>query len=539
MTGNIKTFFFEGSIYKLLLFVSLLLTLVLNGEFYAQTLAVYTLGTKNLAFLGSLVLLLFLLTYLFFSLTLFRWNIKYGLIFILLVSSLSSYFMSTYHIIIDEIMIQNIVETNMNEAFDLLSLKQVSYLLFLGISPSLYVYYYKIVPLSLKKEFFLRAFSFFVTVLIIISIYFAFSKYYSSFFREHKVLRFYVNPVYWVYASGKFIGMQFKDTKEGLKIISDDAKVIQREDEAKKLVILVVGETARADHFSLNGYTRKTNPLLEKEVLLNFENMSSCGTSTAVSVPCMFSMYNSDTYSYNKALSTENVLDVLHATKEVEVLWRDNNSDSKGVALRVEYEDYKSSENNTLCDEECRDEGMLVGLDAYVNKHKNKNILIVLHQMGNHGPAYYKRYPLSFEKFRPVCQTNQLQECTQEEISNAYDNAILYTDYFLSKSINFLKKYEKSHNVAMIYMSDHGESLGENGIYLHGLPSFIAPKEQSHVASLMWFGKKMKKELKQKDISCLSKNTYTQDNLFHTLLGMFKIQSLVYDKKMDILNQED
>ncbi len=536
MTENIRTLFLEGSVYKLFVFISLFLSLVLNGEFYTQSLAVYSLDTHNLAFLGSLVVLLFLVTYLVFTLTLFEWNIKYGLIFILIVSSLSSYFMNTYHIVIDETMIQNIVETSVNEALDLFSLKQVFYLLFLGLSPSLYVYYYKIIPLPLKKEFFLRVFSLLVILVLIISIYFSFSKYYSSFFREHKVLRFYINPVYWIYASGKYVGMQFKDKQEDLQIISDDAKIIKTKDAARKLVIVVVGETARADRFSLNGYKRKTNPLLEKEDFLNFENMSSCGTSTAVSVPCMFSIYKRNEYSYNKAFSTQNVLDILSSTQEIEVLWRDNNSDSKGVALSIEYEDYKSSKNNTLCDEECRDEGMLVGLDAYVNKHKNKDILIILHQMGNHGPAYYKRYPLSFERFTPACKTNQLQECTQDEINNAYDNAILYTDYFLSKSINFLKKYEKSYNVGMIYMSDHGESLGENGIYLHGLPYFIAPKEQTHVASLMWFGKKMQKELKRKNISSLSKNTYTQDNLFHTLLGMFEVQSLVYDKNMDILN---
>ena len=304
------------------------------------------------------------------------------------------------------------------------------------------------------------------------------------------------------------------------------------------MIILVIGETARADRFSLNGYSKETNPLLKKEDLVSFTNMSSCGTSTAHSVPCMFSIFPKDDYSYKKGASTKNVLDVLKNTQDVAILWRDNNSDSKGVALRVDYEDYRSPNKNTICNEdECRDEGMLVGLEDYIEKNKDKDILIVLHQMGNHGPAYYKRYPKEFEKFTPVCKTNQLQNCTKEEISNAYDNAILYTDYFLSKTINFLKKYSNTHETAMLYVSDHGESLGENGIYLHGMPYAIAPKEQTHVASVIWLGEgQMEYEYDRSKIKANKDKEYSHDNLFDTLLGMFEVETEVYKKELNILN---
>lgn len=266
--------------------------------------------------------------------------------------------------------------------------------------------------------------------------------------------------------------------------------------------------------------------------------MSSCGTSTAHSVPCMFSVDTKKSYDYKRGISNENVLDVLTHTKEVNVLWRDNNSDSKNVALRVQYEDYKSSKLNTICEEdgECRDEGMLVGLDEYIKKSSNKDILIVLHQMGNHGPAYYKRYPKRFEQFTPVCKTNQLEKCTQEEVSNAYDNAILHTDWFLSEVINFLKPYSSTHETAMIYMADHGESLGENGLYLHGLPYFMAPDTQTHIASLMWFGDGLKKELDMEKLSQFASKPFSQDNLFHTLLGLFEVETDVYQPTLDILN---
>ena len=194
----------------------------------------------------------------------------------------------------------------------------------------------------------------------------------------------------------------------------------------------------------------------------------------------------------------------------------------KGVALRVTYQDYRTEKNNTLCEDECRDEGMLVGLQEYVNAQKG-DVLIVLHQMGNHGPAYYKRYPKSFEKFTPTCQTNQVEKCSSEEIGNAYDNAILYTDYFLSKTIDFLKQNDTNFQTAMIYMADHGESLGEKGLYLHGVPYFMAPDEQTHVGALMWFGAKSKERIDSKALAQKAHQAYSHDNLFHTILGVMGV----------------
>ena len=319
-----------------------------------------------------------------------------------------------------------------------------------------------------------------------------------------------------------------------------DAHVVELDgdgnDDHTELIILVIGEAARADHFYFNGYPRDTNPLLGQEDIINFSNMYSCGTSTAFSVPCMFSVFPRKEFSNKKGRTSENILDVLTHTKAIDILWRDNNSDSKGVALRVPYEDYSRPKRNTLCsDGECRDEGMLVGLEQYINQHKGRDILIVLHQMGNHGPAYYKRYPKEFEKFKPVCATNQLEECSRDEIINAYDNALLYTDYFLSKVIHLLKKFDTTHETAMMYFSDHGESLGENGLYLHGIPYMIAPDSQIHIGALMWFGYEISKDIDLVKVRQNKDKKYSQDNLFHTLLGIFEVTSDVYKKEMDIV----
>lgn len=305
----------------------------------------------------------------------------------------------------------------------------------------------------------------------------------------------------------------------------------------KKLVILVVGEAARADHFSLDGYRRETNPLLQKEDIVNLSNVFSCGTSTAYSVPCMFSVFSRSEFNSTKGKTTENLLDVLDHTGMIDILWRDNNSDSKGVALRVPYEDYRGAEKNTLCEEgECRDEGMLIGLDQYITQHEGRDILIILHQMGNHGPAYYKRYPRQFAQFSPACQTHQLEDCRQEEIINAYDNALLYTDYFLVKVIEFLKEYESSRDTAMFYFSDHGESLGEKGVYLHGLPYMIAPEAQIHIGALLWLGEQTRKDINLDLLQRKKDKELSHDNLFHTLLGLFEVRTVLYKKGLDILS---
>ena len=494
----------------------------------------YPLAWNNIGFLLSLGIILLAVTTLVLTLVSSKWTTKPFLIIVLLISSLTNYFMNSYHVVIDDSMIRNMLQTNMSESMDLLTLKQVLYFVFLGVLPTYLIYRIPIQYRTFKTEIFSKLKVILISVILIAGCIFLFSKHYTSFAREHKPLRYSTNPTYWIYSIGKYINKTFNSGPIIVKALGIDAKVNKISD-TPRLVIMVVGEAARADHFSLNGYSRKTNPLLEKENIINLGNIFSCGTSTAVSVPCMFSVFDREDYNYKKGITNENVLDVLNHTKKISILWRDNNSDSKGVALRVPYENYRTPQSNTICNkDECRDEGMLVGLDSYIKAQNGKDILIVLHQMGNHGPAYYKRYPNTFKKFTPVCKTNQLEECSQEEIANAYDNAILYTDFFLSKVINFLKEHTLSYQTAMLYMSDHGESLGENGVYLHGLPYFMAPDAQTHIGSVLWFGEKMKKNIDVKKLAQNKNKAYSQDNLFHTLLGLFNVETEVYDKKMDI-----
>jgi len=523
---------------RLILLSALFLVLFGNFSFFKNVLDVYTLRSDT--FLPLISLAIFLYIALVFILSLFssKYTIKALLMSIFLISSFTAYFMDSYNVVIDDSMIRNSIQTNIDESLDLLSFKLLAYVVLLGILPSLYIYKANIIFKGLKKFLIHKLLLILFTLGSLAVLFFSFSQFYTSFFREHKPLRYYVNPLYWIYSGAKYISSSVTTENGALKLMGLDAHFIpqahQRGGVKTELIIMVVGEAARADRFSLNGYERLTNPLLAQEEVFTFTNFHSCGTSTAHSVPCMFSYFDRENYSDAKARSYENVLDVLHHAG-VNILWRDNNSDSKGVALRVEYEDFKTAQTNPVCDTECRDIGMLHGLENYIAQHQGEDILIVLHQMGNHGPAYYKRYPKEFEHFTPVCKTNQLEECSQEEVSNAYDNAILYTDYFLFEVITFLKHYDKTHEAAMIYMSDHGESLGEKGLYLHGMPYFIAPQEQTHIPSLMWFGEGMDIDLQREKIASVTDKEFTQDNLFDTLLRVFEVDSELYNAKRDIL----
>lgn len=519
--------------WMLIVTVALFLTLVANGAFFKHVTEVYPLSWSSLPFIASLALVLISVTTILLSLLSFRRTLKPVLILILILSSFVAYFMDTYNAVIDTHMIQNTLETNFNESADLYSFTLVLYILLIGAIPSYIVYRANIPTVNFKSALLEKGKVIGIALGVIAILLFSFSKSYTSFFREHKPLRYYANPAYYIYSIGHYIQQSFSHSYTGIEPYGQDA-VASTSEKNRQLIIVVVGEAARWDHFSLNGYGRETNPLLKKEDIVNFTQFTSCGTETAISVPCMFSSFGREDYEGEKAKHTENILDVLKRSG-ANILWRDNNSDSKGVALRVTYEDYKTADKNTICDnDQCRDEGMLVGLQEYINAHPKGDIVIVLHQMGNHGPAYYKRYPKAFEKFTPVCKTNQLEQCSQQEITNAYDNVLLYTDYFLTKVIDVLQENDSSFATAMFYVSDHGESLGEKGLYLHGFPYAIAPEAQKHVPAVMWFGKKFsvnKEQLKQR-----STQPYTHDFIFHTMLGMSEVKTTVYQPDLDILH---
>lgn len=521
---------------RFLAIASLFFILAANLSLWAKLLEIYPLDKPfsiNLLHFSSIALFFALSTVLFLLWVCHGRMGKWVLATLLLVSSQAAYYMDHYGVVIDVVMINNIFETDAKEIAGLVNASMVLRFLVLGVIPAALAMRYWPASEGRKRELISRIkLSLWLLLALILSIVIALSNF-TGFVKEHKITRLYANPTGWSYSTLSYVS-QYARAASSKTVLHESAADTQEVGvhPENELVILVVGETARADRFSLNGYDRPTNPELAKRDVISFKHVSSCGTSTGESVPCMFSSLGREHYTRQKASQYKNALDVL-SEEGVQVLWRDNNSDSKGVAARVEYQDFKSPTFNPECDTECRDIGMLSGLDKYIEGHKGKDILIVLHQMGNHGPEYYRRYPQAFEYFKPVCMTGELRSCSQEEINNGYDNAVRYTDYFLANVIDFLKKYDNTHATAMFYVSDHGESLGEKGVYLHAAPYATAPIEQTHVPAVFWAGKHFDYPVSM--IKAYEDAPLSHDDLFCALLIAFEMKTKTCAAKDDWL----
>ena len=520
----------------LILLVSLFILATHNIGYFSQTLAIYK-DLPNLAL--SLLLLVILhggLLYLALNFFGFGRLLRWLLAATLVISAGTAYFTDTYQAIIDADMIDNSLKTDAAEIRDLLSVKQGIYLLVLGLLPAWLVLKTSTKAQSWPKRIGWRLLSVLLTLGLMAGSIFSAGDFYASYLREHTHLRYFSNPLSPLYGAIRYVDSQIiGQRQEAFKIIAPDARRLANSNSKPQLSVLVVGETARADHFGLNNYHRNTTPLLAKETLVNYTNVMACGTSTAYSVPCMFSLLERKEFTKQAAHNMENALDIINKTG-VQVVWIDNNSDSTAVAGRVTYIDAKVAENNPVCEPECRDIGMLeVAAEWLQPLPVADDKLVVLHQMGSHGPAYYKRYPNDFERFTPICDSNQLDTCSREHIINTYDNTLLYTDYFLAETIAWLKTQQDNYEVSMLYISDHGESLGENGLYLHGYPYMFAPIAQIHVPMVIWAGPN-NTQLDPQQLQQYQDEELSHDHLFHTLLGLFQIQTAIYQPDLDLLN---
>lgn len=489
------------------------------------------------AFVGSLFAYTVAVFVLLLSVLCHRALVKPVLTVFFMLSSVLAYFTAKYGTIFDYHMISNVFETNTAEAGDLFNPQLIGYIGLLGVLPSLALWWAPMSRPHWRNETIGRLKLVAAAGLVLGFNYLAFGGSYVAMVRERPDVANKVNPTYALYSVVKLAKKSIPTGQRTYEVIGRDA-AIPSTDVHRELVIMVVGETGRADHWSLNGHRQPTSEPLAGKGVINFPDFWSCDTYTSASVPCMFSNLGRANFTAEKAHATDNALDVL-SRAGVNVLWRDNNSDSKGVADRVTYQDFRGPDRNPICEGgECRDMGMLSGLQEHIDQQTG-DILIVLHQMGNHGPAYYKRYPKEFERFTPVCRTNDLGSCTSEEINNAYDNAILYTNYFLSQVIDLLKKNDDKFETAMFYVADHGESLGEYGVFLHAMPYVLAPDAQKHVPAVLWLGENMKHDVVLETIEERRLRHWSHDNVFSTLLGMFEVRSDTYDQSKDLLVHKD
>ncbi|EIV3800891.1 TPA: phosphoethanolamine transferase EptA [Klebsiella aerogenes] len=457
----------------------------------------------------------------------------------ILLSASAQYFIWTFGVVIDRSMIANIFDTTPAESFALLSTQMVIVLGLSGLLMVLVAWWIKIRrPASFWRGAAMRLLNIAVSALLIVLVAALFYKDYASVFRNNKELVKSLSPSNSIVALNSWYAHNRMDNLPLVKIGEDaKQKAVMHNGPRKNLTIVVLGETSRAENFSLGGYGRETNPRLKQDDVVYFPKTTSCGTATAVSVPCMFSNMPRAHYDEELAHHQEGVLDILQRAG-VQVLWNDNDGGCKGACDRVPHQNVTNLNLSGECiDGECYDDVLFHNLDSYIDNLQQDGI-IVLHTIGSHGPTYYNRYPAEFKKFTPTCDTNEIQSCTQQQLTNTYDNTILYVDYVVDKAIKLLQSKQDKFTTSLVYLSDHGESLGEDGVYLHGLPYSIAPDTQKHVPMLLWLSPDYQQRYGVSS-QCLQQqaktNDYSQDNLFSTLLGLLGVDTREYQAKDDLL----
>ncbi|WP_233200669.1 phosphoethanolamine transferase [Limnohabitans sp. G3-2] len=493
-----------------------------------------TQGMRALSTMGSLWLILLALLGWFLSLWVWpRWLKPAGLAMLVTVTS-SSYFMLTYGVVIDSSMLANVVQTDVREVRDLLSWPMLAALMLGVVLPGVWLWRQPIRSVPARSLIGRQLGVGLVAFLVALGVFWMSFQDIASLTRSHKQLRYMINPFNSLYAVTLLTVGQAAQATKPLRAIGEDAKLLKvpTSEATAPLVVLILGETARAANFGLGGYARDTTPQLRQLQaqgdLVYFSDVKSCGTSTQASVPCMFSHLGKTAYESSKD-RYESVLDVLQRAG-MAVLWLDNQSGCKGVCDRVPNVVTTALKVPEYCASgECLDEVMLHELPkqlaALDPAKRAQGTVVVMHQMGSHGPAYYKRSPKGMKTFQPECSSHALQNCPPEQIVNAYDNSIVYTDHFIAKTVKWLQT--QSRPTALIYLSDHGESLGEKGLYLHGMPYSLAPKEQTHVPMLVWLSKPLQRE-RHWGMNCLqaqSAKPLSHDHLFHSLLGLAQVST--------------
>ncbi|NUZ09075.1 phosphoethanolamine transferase [Piscinibacter koreensis] len=489
--------------------------------------AVMALAIAGWLFFGLLLRLLF-----------WRWTARPLATAVLLSAALAAYFIDAFGVVIDRGAIRNVLQTDWQETADLLSLRLLRDLSWRGLPPVALVWWVRIERPGWRQSGIGLARHALVTALLVPAALGVFFADYASLARNHRELRHVLTPTNIVNGVAG-VWKERQATPRALAKVAEDASRPASAIGARKplMVVLVVGETARAASFSLGGYDRPTNAALAGKKVVYFANTTACGTDTASSLPCLFSDLGATRFTVAGAFGRQNVLDVLARTG-VAVRWLENNSGCKGVCDAVETRILSTAADAGVCSaEECLDSVLVDGLRQALADNTPERLL-VLHMKGSHGPAYYKRVPATARRYTPTCDTNQIQGCDMQALRNTYDNTIVYTSEVLAQMIDELAARSASTDSVFIYVSDHGESLGESGLFLHGMPRWMAPREQTQIPMLVWLsdGAAARLRVSRTALQATAGTPSSHDNIFHTLLGLYEVRTTAYKAELDLLD---
>ena len=488
-------------------------------------------------FVGAMALLLTALHLALLCLVLERRSAHVVLGVVIVTTAFATYYMQRFGVYIDPTMARNVLQTEVPEARELFGWGMLPHLLVFAGLPLLLLSRVRLVartwPRALATRIGWLTVALAVTVLTVLAVF----QDFSSLMRNQTSLRYLVTPANIAYSVGHVLLAETREAVLPTIEIGLDAALAPSWAERRRpvLLVIVVGETARAANWGLSGYARQTTPQLAALDVINFRDVTACGTNTEVSLPCMFAPVGRRDYNEDRIRNSQSLLHVLDRAG-FRVTWIDNQSGCKGVCDGLREERADVPVDPALCaDGRCLDEVLLRGVDRLL-KNPQGNAVLVLHMLGNHGPSYFKRYPPAFRRFEPTCDTGELRKCERQAIVNAYDNALLYTDHVVAQAIKRLQGASAHLDSALIYVSDHGESLGEKGLYLHGVPYAIAPAEQTQVPMVWWLSKGYAESfgLQRECLLSQAAQPATHDHLFHSTLGLLQVQVGEYERKLDL-----
>lgn len=521
---------------------SLFWALAVNRQFYAA--ALKGRDGSEFATWGFVIAIFVLVTGLHALLLLLvanRWTVKPLLAVLAVTTALATYYMRAYGVILDPSMLRNVLRTDVAEASELLSFDMAWHVVLYAGLPLMLLWHVRIVRRPWLAAAGWRLGWLVLLAAMLAATLLAVFEPLATLTRNHREVRYLVTPGNYLWSAGAVLAADARQAAKPRQAIGLDAKPGPSWAARSKpmVVVLVVGETARAANWGLSGYARQTTPQLAQLPVVNFPQVTSCGTNTEVSVPCMFAPVGRRDYDEARIRGQQSLLHVLDRAG-VNVHWRDNQSGCKGVCDGLPGDTVSSRNAPGLCNEEhCLDEGLLHDMDERLQRVRGTQ-LWVFHMLGSHGPSYFRRYPHAFAHFQPDCRDDDLRHCSLEEIANAYDNAMLYTDHVLASAIAKLRAHAGEVDSALLYVSDHGESLGEHGLFLHGMPYAVAPEVQKHVPMIAWASDGfeaaagMASGCLRPELQRRAGQPASHDNLFHTLLGLMDVHTALYEPAFDL-----
>jgi len=455
-----------------------------------------------------------------------------------LVAAVAGHFVQSLGAVLDPSMLRNALQTEWAEARELLG---GSLLLHVGVQllPAWLLIAQVQLPPTPPKAWRWALGRWLIAIGLLLGLLLANFQPLASLMRNHKTLRYQLLPAAPLWSLPRSLMARAADQAQAREPIGLDAQpgpswaVAQR----PRLLVLVLGETARAANWGrrqlADGSWRDTTPQLrELGELLQWTQASSCGTDTETSVPCLFAPVGRRDYDEARIRHQQSLLHVLDRAG-VQLHWIDNQSGCKGVCDGL-------PSTQLHCDGgRCLDDALLAALPPTLREARERGgvHLLVLHMLGNHGPAYHRRVPEGFAPYQPACISDDLGRCERDAIVNAYDNAIRHSDALLARLWRELRDAQGGVDTAMIYLSDHGESLGERGLYLHGMPHAIAPREQTEVPLLMGIAPDwaQARGWRRDCLTRLPQRPAAHDHLFHTVLNLLDVRTGLYARDWDLL----